>query len=223
MKHPGQLTWKTSTSITLSFSLSMLVSNPWTHFDTDRFGAFEPIIAIIDYQLILDILVSISLQKLPLLFEILLYARSIVWIMSKLPIMVFVATILVTSFGILTIPAASALIQRNYSYGFNDNHITARYGNTLVCGDHMCAPGEWDKLQAKLTAAQLGYQGGRNATQTTTTPPPSTVPSAPTAPSSTTMPTGVTPKLCGSVKIVLASSGVSPSVITQVMADLGCS
>jgi len=145
---------------------------------------------------------------------------------SKLPVL-FLLTVVVASFAVATIPVSYALVQRDWSYGFNDNEITARYGNTKVCGDHMCAPGEWTQLQDKLTASQLGYQGGRNATQTTTTPltpPPSTVPSTPpTNATSTQMPTGVTPKLCAAVKDILSSTGVSSSVIGQVMADLGCS
>ena len=138
--------------------------------------------------------------------------------------MVFVASIFVAAFVILTIPNASALIQRDYSYGYNDNHMTARFGNTLVCGDHMCAPGEWDQLQAKLTSSQLGNQGGRNATNPSYTP--STIPSTPTTTTnatSTQMPAGVTPKLCAAVKDVLSSTGVSSTVISQVMTDLGCS
>ena len=139
---------------------------------------------------------------------------------SKLPVL-FLVVALVASFAGTTLPASNALTQRDYSYGFNDNHITARYGNTMVCGDHMCAPGEWDQLQGKLTAAQLGYQGGRNATQATS----QTIPSAPTTTTNpaTQMSNGVTPKLCSAVKDVLSSSGVSPSVISSVMTDLGCS
>jgi len=146
--------------------------------------------------------------------------------MSKLPVLILL-TAVVASFVVASIPASYALVQRDWSYGFNDNEITARYGNTKVCGDHMCAPGEWTQLQDKLTAAQLGNQGGRNATQTTTTPittPPSTIPSTPTInATSTQMPTGVTPKLCSAVKDILSSTGVSSSTISQVMADLGCS
>ncbi|MGI0073672.1 MAG: hypothetical protein ACREA3_07670, partial [Nitrosotalea sp.] len=95
------------------------------------------------------------------------------------------------------------------------NHLTALYGESAVCGDHMCAPGEWDKLQASLTAAQLGHQGGRNATQTG-------VPSS-TSASSNYVPTGATPKVCDAVKNLLASAGVSSDVISKVMADLSCS
>ena len=90
----------------------------------------------------------------------------------------------------------------------------------MVCGDHMCAPGEWDKLQESLTSAQLGYQGGRNATQTSTIPSTS---QSSNATSTSNMPMGVTPKLCASVKTVLLSSAVSTSVIDEVLADLGCS
>lgn len=130
-----------------------------------------------------------------------------------------IATIVGTTF-----PSANALIQRDWSYGYNDNQMTARYGNTKVCGDHMCAPGEWDQLQSKITAAQLGYQGGRNTTQTTTPYTPSTVPSTPTPTATPTqMQAGVTGHLCDSVKTVLDGSGVSSSVISQVMSDLGCS
>ena len=119
----------------------------------------------------------------------------------------------------LTVPLANALTQRDWSYGYNDNRITARYGNTAVCGDHMCAPGEWDKLQASLTAAQLGNQGGRTTTPTTT---PTTQATTPTTPSAA-MPPGVTPKICANVKSMLSDAGVSSTEITQVMADLGCS
>jgi hypothetical protein len=134
--------------------------------------------------------------------------------MSKLTVMLFIATILVASV-VLTVPAASALEKRNFAY-LNDNHLTARYGNAAVCGDHMCAPGEWNKLQASLTAAQLGYQGGRNGTQTSATNTTSTSP----IPS---QPTVATPNVCNSIKSMLSSAGVSSSIVNKVMADLGCS
>lgn len=150
--------------------------------------------------------------------------------MSKLPVMVFIAAILVTSFVMMNVQAANALVQRDWSYGFDDNIRVARWGNNLVCGDHMCAPGEWDQLQAKLTASQLGYQGGRNATNPsevpstpTTTTTPSTVPSTTTTAPAPQMQNGVTPKLCSAVKDVLSSAGVTDSAINAVMADLGCS
>jgi hypothetical protein len=131
--------------------------------------------------------------------------------MSKLPIMMFIAAILIASVVGLTVPATNALTQRDYSY-LNDNHLTARTGNTAVCGDHLCAPGEWEKLQASLAAAQLGNQGGRNQTQTTA--------STATAPASqTTAPAAV----CDGVKAILNGAGMSSSVTAKVLADLGCS
>jgi hypothetical protein len=133
--------------------------------------------------------------------------------MTKLPLMLFIAAVLLASTVVLTVPAANALIKRDYYY-LNDQHLTARYGNTAVCGDHLCAPGEWEKLQASLTTAQLGHQGGRNTNQTTTTP---TVPTTPTTTPS--VPTSV----CESVKNTLNGAGVSSSIVAKVMADLGCS
>lgn len=112
-----------------------------------------------------------------------------------------------------TVYPANALEKRDYTY-LNDNHCTARFNcaGAQICGDHICAPGEWEKLQAKLTAAQLGHQGGRNATQA------AVVPSTPTAPSTPT----VSSSVCQSVKSILAGAGVSSTVMGKVMADLGC-
>lgn len=99
-----------------------------------------------------------------------------------------------------TISPANALIKRDYTY-LNDNHLTARYGETAVCGDHLCAPGEWDKLQQALTAAQLGSQGGRNAkavtpaVPSTSAPVPSTAPPAPTTAPPTPTPLNAGPIL----------------------------
>src|SRR5690348_17613550 len=52
-----------------------------------------------------------------------------------------------------TAPATNGLVKRDYSYA-NDQHLTARFGNDKVCGDHLCAPGEWTKLQENLNQAQ---------------------------------------------------------------------
>lgn len=114
----------------------------------------------------------------------------------------------------LSLPIASALEKRDYSY-LNDNQCTARYNcaGAQICGDHLCKPGEWEKLQAKLSAAQLGHEGGRNVTQTTTEPS-TTTPSAPTS----SVPTSV----CESIKNILSGAGVSSSTVAKVMTDLGC-
>ncbi len=61
-----------------------------------------------------------------------------------------------------TLPVASALTSRN---SFNDNHYTALYsGGPRICGDHMCAPGEYDKMQEALAQAQM-----KSKTSTTNT------------------------------------------------------
>lgn len=134
--------------------------------------------------------------------------------MSKLPLMVIIAAVLVGSFVILAVPQASALTKRDFSSGYNDNIATARLGNTQVCGDHMCAPGEWDKMISTLSAAQRGEQAGRNMTQTS---------SANMTVSAAQVPTSAPPNVCDSVKSMLSSAGVSSSVVAKVMTDLGCS
>ena len=42
----------------------------------------------------------------------------------------------------LDTPSANGLTKRDYSQT-SDQHLTARFGNTAVCGDHMCALGEY--------------------------------------------------------------------------------
>lgn len=127
---------------------------------------------------------------------------------------VFIITILAVSTIGPAIPANAELTKRG-SF-LNDQHLTVRFGNTKVCGDHMCGPGEWAKLQEDLANAQFGAIG-KNQTQTTstsnvtmTTPtqptmtPPSNVtsPSLPTPthptmtpPSNVTTPTPPTPPM----------------------------
>ena len=125
---------------------------------------------------------------------------------SKLPVVLLLTAVLVASVAVSAIPASNALIQRNFSY-LHDNHLTVRTGNTKVCGDHLCAPGEWDKLQAKLNEAQLGNATTTNGTTTTTT----------------TAPTNAgTTNLCNLVKGALASANADSSVTQKVLADLGC-
>ncbi|MDE1830343.1 MAG: hypothetical protein KGI25_08470 [Thaumarchaeota archaeon] len=56
-----------------------------------------------------------------------------------------------------SIPSSNALTQRDFNY-LKDQHLTVSNGDTKVCGDHMCTPGEWTKLQEALAAAQKGHQ-----------------------------------------------------------------
>ena len=66
-------------------------------------------------------------------------------------------------------PQAHALISRDFAY-LNDNHLTVLTGNTQVCGDHICAPGEWDKLQQTLSTSQSSYKPAGNSTTSVMSP-----------------------------------------------------
>ncbi len=54
------------------------------------------------------------------------------------------ALIMIASVTIFAIPESNALTKRDYSVR-NDAPITASTGNTKVCGNHICAPGEWNR------------------------------------------------------------------------------
>ena len=128
---------------------------------------------------------------------------------SKLMLALFVTAVLMTSIAAVTIPAASALTSRS---NFNDNHYTALYpGGPRICGDHVCAPGEYDKMQQDLAQAQM--KGKTGTTAPTTTPAMNGT--------SSTSTTSMT--VCQSVKTILINAGTSSTVIAKVMADLGCS
>lgn len=122
---------------------------------------------------------------------------------SKLPVVLLLTAVLMASVAVSTIPASNALIQRDFSY-LNDQQITVRYGNTKVCGDHMCAPGEWDKLQTSISTAQQGKQTG-NATTTTAAPMTSSASS-----------------LCTAVKAALATANTNSAVTSAILSKLGC-
>jgi len=123
---------------------------------------------------------------------------------SKLMLALFVTAVLMTSIAAVTIPAASALTSRS---SFNDNHYTSLYpGGPRVCGDHLCAPGEYDKMQQGLAQAQM--KGKTNST-------------APSTPAPTTTMSSMS--VCNNVKTTLITAGISSTVIAKVMADLSCS
>lgn len=132
-----------------------------------------------------------------------------------------------------TPPVATNLEKRNYDF-LNDQHLTARFGNDKVCGDHLCAPGEWAKLQENINQAQISHPS--NATghiqmpptqipkmpvNTTSTPPTNTTSPAP-IPVSTPPPQTVPSHVCTAVKVALGNS-TAPDVVAKVLADLGCS
>ena len=130
-----------------------------------------------------------------------------------------------------TVPTTSDLVKRDYSYN-NDQHLTARFGNDKVCGDHLCAPGEWTKLQDNLNHAQI-VPPQTNTTKvvpisaniTTMTATNTTqIKSPPVPPTPAPIPTPkVEPStVCVAIKKVLANSTVPSTTVTRIMADLGC-
>lgn len=64
---------------------------------------------------------------------------------SKLLTGLFLTVVLMTASLGFTIPESNALVKRDFSYR-DDQHLTASTGNTKVCGNHLCTPGEWKKL-----------------------------------------------------------------------------
>src|SRR5690348_17089262 len=52
-------------------------------------------------------------------------------------------------------PSANALTKRDY-FALDDQPLVARYGNSPVCGNHICGPGEQSKMQQELNQAQKG-------------------------------------------------------------------
>ena len=138
-----------------------------------------------------------------------------------------------------TVPTSSNLVKRDYSYT-DDQHLTAGFGNTRVCGDHMCAAGEWTKLQASLNHAQISHTS-TNSTKTTPSLPPSVPVTTPTTSTNSTVPTSsnstkpvisspapvstppsASPSVCVAVKAALTNSTVSADTVAKIMSDLGC-
>jgi len=69
---------------------------------------------------------------------------------NKMALMMFAATVLLASAAIMTVPQAGALIQSTVM----KNISTASYGNSVVCGDHKCAPGEHTQWVNSLWQSQ---------------------------------------------------------------------
>ena len=130
-----------------------------------------------------------------------------------------------------TTSASPSLQKRSYTF-LDDQHLTARFGNSKVCGDHMCTAGEWFKLQANLNQAQISHPA--NSTQhVPVTMPPSTPPptvhvnvtsTPPTIQPPTPTPIPTPPpapySVCAAVKTALGNS--TTSVVEKIMTDLGC-
>jgi hypothetical protein len=59
---------------------------------------------------------------------------------NKIALLMFATTVLLTSAAIMTIPPASALTPSTVATHYYIS--TASYGNSIICGDHKCTPGE---------------------------------------------------------------------------------
>jgi hypothetical protein len=101
---------------------------------------------------------------------------------NKIALLMFAATVLLTSTALMTIPQASALEPSRVATHYYIS--TASYGNSIVCGDHKCAPGEhtqwnnavWQSQKVNSGKVASGYHGeDLMAKLATTTPAPTTM------------------------------------------------
>lgn len=70
---------------------------------------------------------------------------------KKLLALLFVTTVLASSFAVSVLPTVNALTQRT---DFSNRHLSASYGNSPICGDHICAPGEKTQWLNKISELQ---------------------------------------------------------------------
>jgi hypothetical protein len=61
------------------------------------------------------------------------------------------------------VPSANALTKRDY-FALDDQPLVTRYGNSPVCGNHICGPGEQTKMQQELNQAQTGKASSHGIT-----------------------------------------------------------
>lgn len=94
---------------------------------------------------------------------------------NKTALLLFTTAVLLTSVAVMHVPQANALTK-----GVTVNNIsTTSFGNSIVCGDHKCAPGEQTKWQnavwlsqkdntGKIGTTKIGEQVMDNLAKTTT-------------------------------------------------------
>lgn len=63
---------------------------------------------------------------------------------SKMWTALILSAVLMTASLGFAVPQSNALTQRDFSYG-SGQHLTASTGDTTVCGNHLCTPGEWNR------------------------------------------------------------------------------
>ncbi|SRR5579875_120654 len=78
------------------------------------------------------------------------------------------AALVVLVLGASLLQSAYSLTPRDFSY-LHDNHYTYFHpGSTMICGDHICKPGEWDTWIGKLMVDQMKGKAPSNVTTTST-------------------------------------------------------
>jgi hypothetical protein len=149
----------------------------------------------------------------------------------KIIFTISIMAILITSvLGQITPASAYELVKRDFSI-LHDQHLTARTGNTLICGDHMCLPGEWTRLSESLNKAQFSHGHAKNFQNATSGYLPNynptyTIPSTPSTPQIPTpipTPPTVPYSVCQTVNATLTNSTISSSIVAKIMNELGCS
>ncbi len=82
---------------------------------------------------------------------------------SKTALLLLTISVLMTSLMAVNLQQANALTQRDFSV-YDDSHTTALYGNSKVCGNHICAPGEHTQWVKTLWDSQrTGYGNSAKA------------------------------------------------------------
>jgi hypothetical protein len=82
--------------------------------------------------------------------------------MSNKIVILFITSVILTSFAAMGIPLASALINSPY----DNSMVTARFdGHTKVCGNHLCAHGERTSWEKAVWDHQSMSQGKISSTQ----------------------------------------------------------
>lgn len=74
---------------------------------------------------------------------------------NKIALLMFAVAVLLVSSTVVVMPQASALTKGNTM----KNISTASYGNSLVCGDHKCKPGEHNAWYNALWQSQRAKSG----------------------------------------------------------------
>ncbi len=93
-------------------------------------------------------------QVLSIKFSLVHIMTSKIRSLGVLLILPLLSISIVTAF--VDIPSANALTKRDYTAP-NDQPITATNGgNFIVCGNHICGPGEHTRMQQELSQAQSG-------------------------------------------------------------------